>query len=144
MILRYDNGTFFPCREDANYDRVGEGRGEGFNVNIPWNGSGMGDPEYTCALFNVILPVAYQFDPDLVLVSAGFDAARGDPLGFCKVGGVVNEYAVCSYSGRDEYPGWAHTTRTIFDNNCTVPGLGKKYLRYFRASNLVQFVSIQV
>ena len=45
----------------------------------------MGDPEYTCALFNVILPVAYQFDPDLILVSAGFDAARGDPLGFCKV-----------------------------------------------------------
>ena len=45
----------------------------------------MGDPEYTCALFNVILPVAYQFDPDLILISAGFDAARGDPLGFCKV-----------------------------------------------------------
>ena len=45
----------------------------------------MGDPEYTCAFFNVILPVAYQFDPDLVLISAGFDAARGDPLGFCKV-----------------------------------------------------------
>ena len=45
----------------------------------------MGDPEYTCAFFNVILPVAYQFDPDLVLISAGFDAARGDPRGFCKV-----------------------------------------------------------
>jgi histone deacetylase 6 len=84
-VHRYDNGTFFPNRLDANYDFVGEGRGEGFNVNIPWNGSGMGDPEYTCALFNVILPIAYQFDPDLVLVSAGFDAARGDPLGFCKV-----------------------------------------------------------
>ena len=64
-VHRYDNGTFFPCRQEANYDHVGEGRGEGFNVNIPWNGSGMGDPEYTCALFNVILPVAYQFDPDL-------------------------------------------------------------------------------
>ncbi len=82
---RYDNGTFFPTREDANYDFVGEGRGEGFNVNIPWNGSGMGDPEYLSALFSIILPVAYQFDPDLVLVSAGFDAARGDPLGHCKV-----------------------------------------------------------
>lgn len=45
----------------------------------------MGDPEYVLAMFNIVLPVAYQFNPDLVLVSAGFDAARGDPLGGCKV-----------------------------------------------------------
>ena len=57
----------------------------GFNINIPWNGSGMGDPEYSLAFFSIILPVAYQFNPDLVLVSSGFDAARGDPLGRCKI-----------------------------------------------------------
>lgn len=45
----------------------------------------MGDPEYALAFYNIILPVAYQFNPDLVLVSSGFDAARGDPLGRCKV-----------------------------------------------------------
>lgn len=33
----------------------------------------------------IILPIAYEFDPDLVLVSAGFDAAVGDPLGGCRV-----------------------------------------------------------
>ena len=82
---RYDHATFFPCRKDANYDFVGEGRGQGYNINIPWNGSGMGDAEYISALFNVILPVAYQFCPDLILISAGFDAARGDPLGHCNV-----------------------------------------------------------
>jgi len=37
------------------------------------------------AFLEVVLPVATQFDPDLVLVSAGFDAAMGDPLGKCQV-----------------------------------------------------------
>ena len=82
---RYDWGTFFPGRSDANFDYFGAGPGEGFNINIPWNGAGMGDAEYLSAFLNVVLPIAYQFDPELVLVSAGFDAARGDPLGKCKV-----------------------------------------------------------
>lgn len=36
-IHRYDHGFFFPSSEDANYDHVGTGAGEGYNVNIPWN-----------------------------------------------------------------------------------------------------------
>uniref|UniRef100_H3AE47 Protein deacetylase HDAC6 n=1 Tax=Latimeria chalumnae TaxID=7897 RepID=H3AE47_LATCH len=80
-LHRYDNGGFFPALEDANYNRVGCGDGEGFNVNVPWNGGRMGDPEYMAALQKVVMPVAYEFAPELVLVSAGFDAARGDPLG---------------------------------------------------------------
>lgn len=36
-LHRYDYGEFFPKSDDANFDKVGEGRGEGFNVNIPWN-----------------------------------------------------------------------------------------------------------
>ena len=41
----------------------------------------MGDVEYITAFHQVVLPIAYQFDPELVLVSAGFDACVGDPLG---------------------------------------------------------------
>ncbi|XP_071547214.1 uncharacterized protein HDAC6 isoform X2 [Panulirus ornatus] len=84
-IHRYDHGFFFPSSEDANFDYVGTGAGEGYNVNIPWNKSGMGDAEYMSAMLQVVLPIAYQYDPQLVLVSAGFDAARGDPLGGCYV-----------------------------------------------------------
>nr|XP_045600455.1 histone deacetylase 6-like isoform X1 [Procambarus clarkii] len=92
-IHRYDHGLFFPSSEDANYDQVGTGAGEGYNVNIPWNKvprqerlvSGMGDAEYISVMLQVVLPIAYQYDPQLVLVSAGFDAARGDPLGGCHV-----------------------------------------------------------
>lgn len=60
---------------------VGEGRGEGFNVNIPWNKHKMGDSDYICAFQRIIMPIAYEFNPELVLVSAGFDAVIGDPLG---------------------------------------------------------------
>ncbi|XP_013408875.1 LOW QUALITY PROTEIN: histone deacetylase 6-like [Lingula anatina] len=84
-IHRYDQGFFFPAGPDGNYDKVGNGAGAGFNINIPWNKYGMGDAEYIAAFLQVIMPVAYEFDPDLVLVSAGFDAARGDPLGHCDI-----------------------------------------------------------
>lgn len=46
---------------------------------------GMGDMEYVMAFQRIIMPIAYEFNPELVLVSAGFDAAIGDPLGGCKV-----------------------------------------------------------
>uniref|UniRef100_A0A8C8VQS3 Protein deacetylase HDAC6 n=1 Tax=Pelusios castaneus TaxID=367368 RepID=A0A8C8VQS3_9SAUR len=84
-LHRYDHGSFFPSSEDADADRVGQGPGRGFTLNVPWNGPRMGDSEYLAAFHRLILPVAYQFDPELVLVSAGFDAARGDPLGGCLV-----------------------------------------------------------
>lgn len=84
-LHRYDFGAFFPRSKDADYDVVGEGLGEGFNVNIPWNKRTMGDAEYTTAFQHIILPIAYEFNPELVIVSAGFDAAIGDPLGKYKV-----------------------------------------------------------
>ena len=43
--------------------------------------SGMGDGDYVEAFHKIVLPIAYQYNPQLVLVSAGFDAAAGDPLG---------------------------------------------------------------
>jgi len=84
-LHRYDYGAFFPQSSDANYDMVGEGAGKGFNVNIPWNGRKFGDSEYLLGFNNVVLPIAYEFQPQLVLISAGFDAAEGDPLGGYKV-----------------------------------------------------------
>jgi histone deacetylase 6 len=52
--------------------------GRTVNVAFP---SGMGDAEYVAAFDRVLLPIANAFSPDLVLVSAGFDAAAGDLLG---------------------------------------------------------------
>ncbi|CAB4068235.1 Histone deacetylase 7,Histone deacetylase 9,Polyamine deacetylase HDAC10,Histone deacetylase 18,Histone deacetylase 6,Histone deacetylase 4,Histone deacetylase 5 [Lepeophtheirus salmonis] len=78
-IHRFDGGSFFPCKDDAGINFVGKGDGEGFNVNIPWDGPGVGDPEYLAAFFQIVMPIAYEFEPELVLVSAGFDAAINDP-----------------------------------------------------------------
>jgi acetoin utilization deacetylase AcuC-like enzyme len=41
----------------------------------------MSDAEYLTAFYQVVLPISYQFSPELVLVSSGFDACVGDPLG---------------------------------------------------------------
>ncbi|KAK9306620.1 hypothetical protein QLX08_002802 [Tetragonisca angustula] len=84
-VHRYDNGSFFPNSKRANYSYVGSQSGEGFTVNVPWNKKGMGDAEYIAAFQQIVMPIAYQFNPELILVSAGFDACIGDPLGGCFV-----------------------------------------------------------
>ena len=55
------------------------------NVNVPWKTGGMGDGDYMYAFQRVIMPIALEFNPDLVIISAGFDAAAGDSLGGCFV-----------------------------------------------------------
>lgn len=59
---------------------IGHGAGEGFTVNVALNG-GMGDADYGAVFHDVFLPIAQKYRPDVVLVSAGFDAHRSDPLG---------------------------------------------------------------
>jgi len=58
----------------------GRGAGLGYTVNVPLP-AGMGDGDYAAVFREVLRPVAAAFRPDLVLVSAGFDAHRDDPLG---------------------------------------------------------------
>uniref|UniRef100_A0A674NWT8 Histone deacetylase n=1 Tax=Takifugu rubripes TaxID=31033 RepID=A0A674NWT8_TAKRU len=87
-LHRYDDGNFFPG--SGSPAEVGSGAGEGFNVNISWTGGldpPMGDAEYLAAFRSVVMPIAQEFSPDVVLVSAGFDAAEGNPapLGGYKV-----------------------------------------------------------
>lgn len=45
----------------------------------------MGDADYIYAFQQVVMPIATEFNPDLVIIAAGFDAAEGDMLGGCKV-----------------------------------------------------------
>jgi acetoin utilization deacetylase AcuC-like enzyme len=59
---------------------VGKDEGEGFTLNVPMP-PGMGDAEYLEVFRDIVVPVGQEFAPELVLVSAGFDAHRDDPLG---------------------------------------------------------------
>ncbi|XP_037703666.1 polyamine deacetylase HDAC10 isoform X10 [Choloepus didactylus] len=78
---RYEYRHFWPFLRESDADAVGRGRGLGFTVNLPWNQVGMGNADYLAAFLHVLLPLAFEFDPELVLVSAGFDSAIGDPEG---------------------------------------------------------------
>lgn len=68
---------FYPGTGAPN--EVGRGPAAGFNLNVPMQ-AGMGDADYLAAFRDLILPVAQRFAPQFVLVSAGFDAHRDDPL----------------------------------------------------------------
>jgi len=61
---------------------VGTGEGEGFSINLPVP-PGSGEDEWLSLVQHVAMPAAREFDPELVLVSAGFDAHRADPLASC-------------------------------------------------------------
>jgi len=59
---------------------AGHGIGQGYTVNIPLP-AGCGDSEYLAAFHVAVAPILEAFAPQLILVSAGFDAHRRDPLG---------------------------------------------------------------
>jgi acetoin utilization deacetylase AcuC-like enzyme len=61
---------------------VGSGRGEGFSLNLPVP-AGSGEDVFLSLVEHVAAPAARQFAPDLILISAGFDAHRADPIGGC-------------------------------------------------------------
>lgn len=64
----------------GNVEEQGEGEGEGFTLNIPLP-AGTGDEGYRLVFEEIVLPVLSAFDPQLVLISAGYDAHFDDPLG---------------------------------------------------------------
>jgi acetoin utilization deacetylase AcuC-like enzyme len=68
---------FYPGTGAAR--EVGVGEGEGFTLNLPFP-AGYGDAQYVRAFVDVVEPVARRFGPQFILVSAGFDAHRRDPL----------------------------------------------------------------
>ncbi|MUV90282.1 histone deacetylase [Halapricum sp. CBA1109] len=94
--VHHGNGTqdIFYDREDVFYASVhedglypgtgeipetGEGDAEGTTLNVPFP-AGCGDAEYVAAVEEVIGPAIVEFDPDLLIVSAGFDAHEHDPI----------------------------------------------------------------
>lgn len=67
----------------GHFVEAGRGGGEGFTINVPL-GKGMGDGEFVSLYQRLLKPVALAFQPDLVLVAAGFDIHKKDPLGRMK------------------------------------------------------------
>jgi acetoin utilization deacetylase AcuC-like enzyme len=99
--VHHGNGTqhIFEARPDVFYasthqypfypgtgaaDEIGVGAGEGATLNVPLP-AGTGDDGYAEAITGRVLPALRRFAPDVLLLSAGFDAWRRDPLGGMRV-----------------------------------------------------------
>ncbi len=96
---------FYPGTGAA--EEVGTGAGRGATVNCPLPG-GLGDADYGAVFHDLFLPVARSFAPDLVIVSAGFDAHARDPLaemrvterGFAAMASSLSELAAGECGGK--------------------------------------------
>ena len=86
----------YPGTGAAEY--AGEGEGEGFTVNLPV-AAGAGSEEFMALVEHVIAPIARSFEPGLIVISAGYDAHRDDPLASCRV--ETEAYAAMTATMRD-------------------------------------------
>jgi acetoin utilization deacetylase AcuC-like enzyme len=104
---------FFTTHQYPHYPGTGRatergtGAGEGFTINVPME-AGEGDDEYRTVFQKVLVPAADAFKPELVIISAGFDAHRDDPLasmgltetGYADLTAIVSGIAVRHCGGR--------------------------------------------
>ena len=86
-IFFEDGSVFFCSTHQAPWypwtgaaEETGRGKGLGTNLNLPMK-RGAGKKEFVAALESQLLPAVNRFRPELVIISAGFDARQGDPLG---------------------------------------------------------------
>ena len=85
-------------------EETGRAEGRGYTVNVALS-AGADDAAYAASFERIVAPVISQFDPDLVLVSAGFDAHRRDPLAAMTV--TDDGYAAMAHALAHAIPGGA-------------------------------------
>ena len=83
-VLFFSTHQAFTYPHSGSLREIGKGRGKGYTVNIPLL-PGFGDGDYLVLFERLLKPIALEFEPDLILVSAGFDIHFNDPLGGMKV-----------------------------------------------------------
>ncbi|WP_447964545.1 histone deacetylase family protein [Nitrospira sp. Ecomares 2.1] len=77
LFFSTHQSPFYPGTGQAT--ETGEGQGKGLTINVPLSG-GQGDEEYREIFQEILIPAADHFQPECILISAGFDAHRDDPL----------------------------------------------------------------
>mmetsp|Transcript_11703 Transcript_11703/g.22429 ORF Transcript_11703/g.22429 Transcript_11703/m.22429 type:complete len:486 (+) Transcript_11703:106-1563(+) len=74
---------FYPYTGAPN--EVGFGMARGLNLNVGWTYGGIRNQEYAAAFYELVLPLLVDYNPDLLIISCGLDAAKGDLLGGCEL-----------------------------------------------------------
>jgi acetoin utilization deacetylase AcuC-like enzyme len=110
-IFRYRRDVLFASIHQAGLypgsgplSDVGSGEGEGYTLNLPVPAGSEGEL-WLSLLEHVVLPAAAAFAPQLVLVSAGFDAHAADPLAGCRL--RTEDFAAMACHVRDAAAGWS-------------------------------------
>lgn len=81
----------------ASYE-IGQGKGEGYTINVPLP-AGLEDRAYASIFNELLAPIARQYRPEMIILSAGYDTHRDDPLGSMMVTG----------------PGYSYMTKVLLD-----------------------------
>ncbi len=156
MYISTHQYPFYPGSGDIN--ETGSGAAEGTNINIPLP-AGCGDDEYLKVFEQVIVPAARNFQPQLVLVSAGYDTHWADPLalmelsvsGLAQIAGVIKGLAdelcsgrlVLTLEGGYNLEALAASVKATFDvllgKSATRDPLGPSP-RHFKAANIERLI----
>jgi acetoin utilization deacetylase AcuC-like enzyme len=120
LFASIHQGGIFPGsgrREDT-----GSGPGEGFTINRPVPG-GSKEDEWMELLEREILPAAARFEPQLVLISAGFDAHREDPLAECRLETASFGRMAAAVRGAAEE--WGAPVGAVLEGGYALPALAE-------------------
>jgi acetoin utilization deacetylase AcuC-like enzyme len=120
LFASIHQGGIFPgtgAREDT-----GSGPGEGFTLNLPVP-AGSGEDVWLSLLEEEVLPAAAEFAPQLVLVSAGFDAHRDDPLAGCRL--EASSFARMACHVRDAAAGWGAPVGAVLEGGYSLSALAE-------------------
>jgi len=97
FFISFQQYPFWPY-DSGWYTEDGSGEGRGYNMNIPLP-KGTGDRGYLSAFDQLVKPVCREFQPDLIMISAGYDAHQDDPLGQQNI--TTSGYAMLTQRVRD-------------------------------------------
>jgi acetoin utilization deacetylase AcuC-like enzyme len=99
---------------------AGSGPGEGYTINLPVPAGSEGGA-WLSLLERVVLPAAAQFEPQLVLISAGFDAHRDDPLAECRL--EASSFAQLACHVREAAKEWGAPVGAVLEGGYALPAL---------------------
>ena len=120
LFASIHQGGIFPGT--GRRDDTGSGPGEGFTINLPVP-AGSEEAEWMALLEDEVLPAADRFGPQLVLISAGFDAHREDPLAECRL--EAASFAPMATAVRAAAERWGAPVGAVLEGGYALPALAE-------------------
>jgi acetoin utilization deacetylase AcuC-like enzyme len=120
LFASIHQGGIFPGT--GHRDDTGSGPGEGLTINLPVPG-GSEEAEWMALLEDEVLPAADHFGPQLVLISAGFDAHREDPLAECRL--EAASFGRMATAVRAAADGWGAPIGAVLEGGYALPALAE-------------------